>query len=64
MEYSDFIKNKIQTHEDSGFDVDEKNLNQKLFEFQKFIVRKALRAGRYAVFADIGRQDGHPINVG
>jgi DNA modification methylase len=54
MEYTDFIKNKIQMHEDSGFDIDEKNLNQKLFGFQKFIVKMALRAGRYAVFADTG----------
>jgi hypothetical protein len=54
QEYKNFLKDKIKKHEDSGFDVDKKNLNQKLFEFQKFIVKKALRAGRYAVFADTG----------
>ena len=50
MNYSEFISSKIKNHIDSGFDVDVKDLNGKLFEFQKFIVKNAIRAGRYAVF--------------
>lgn len=39
---------------DSGFDIDESKLNKHLFDFQKYIVKKALKKGRYAVFADTG----------
>lgn len=54
MEYKTFLKNKISKSEFSGFDVEIETLNKKLFEFQKLIVKKALLAGRYAVFADTG----------
>lgn len=54
MDYGDFIKNKIVDHVDSGFCVDEKELNISLFDFQKHIVKTALKKGRYAVFADTG----------
>ena len=52
MEYKEFIKNKIKTIEDSGFYCEPQN--EFLFDFQKHIVKKALKAGRYAVFADCG----------
>ena len=52
--YLDFLKTKQKTHILSGFDVDEGKLNSKLFEFQKFIVKRALKAGKYAIFADCG----------
>lgn len=38
----------------SGFDVNESELNSNMFDFQKFIVRRALMAGKYAIFADCG----------
>ena len=52
MEYEEFLKEKLKTVVGSGFDA--KNLNPMLFPFQRFIVERALKAGRYAVFADTG----------
>ena len=52
--YLDFLQTKQKTHILSGFDVDEKQLNNKMFDFQKFIVKRALKAGKYAIFADGG----------
>jgi DNA modification methylase len=54
MTYEEFIKAKQKTHVNSGFDVNESDLNPHLFDFQRFIVKKALKAGRYAIFADCG----------
>jgi DNA modification methylase len=51
-DYENFLKSKIKTHQLSGFEPTELNLN--LFEFQKFIVKRALKAGKYALFADCG----------
>lgn len=52
--YEEFLKSKIKNIQNSGFDIELKNLNNKLFEFQKHIVQKALKIGRYAIFADTG----------
>ena len=52
MEYSEFLLQKQKKVIKSGFIVDK--LNDHLFEFQDFIVRSALHAGKYAVFADTG----------
>ena len=52
MDYNQFLESKRKAHVYSGFDVGE--LNPKLFEFQKFIVKRALKAGKYAIFADCG----------
>lgn len=54
MEYEDFLKGKMISVCDSGFNINESDLNEKLFGFQKFIVRKALKKGKYAIFADTG----------
>lgn len=52
MDYKEFIKNKVKTFKQSGFEP--KNLNSNLFDFQKHIVKKACNAGKYAIFADCG----------
>jgi hypothetical protein len=52
IDYLEFLKQKQKIHVLSGFDVDE--LNPALFDFQKFIVKRALKAGKYAIFADCG----------
>ena len=52
MTYEDFLKEKQKSVIKSGFEV--KELNDHLFPFQDFIVRRALLAGKYAVFADTG----------
>lgn len=54
MTYSEFLNNKTITTESSGFDIDKKNLNSKLYEFQKDIVRWNLAKGKSADFADCG----------
>ena len=54
MNYQEFLKTKQKTHILSGFDIDESELNANLFPFQVFIVKRALKAGKYAVFADCG----------
>src|SRR3990167_7656664 len=54
MEYKDFLKQKQKKHIQSGFEIEAKNLNRNLFDFQKFIVLRALKAGKYAIFADCG----------
>lgn len=54
MEYKEFLNNKKFILESSGFDVDKEQLNPKLYEFQKDIVRWSLAKGRSAIFADCG----------
>ena len=52
MEYTEFLETKQKRVIESGFDVGE--LNKNLFEFQSFIVKRAVKAGKYAIFADTG----------
>lgn len=54
MDYQEFIKKKLKSHIKSGFEIDENDLNKNLFPFQKYIVKKALHAGKYAVFSGCG----------
>jgi DNA modification methylase len=54
MDYKKFIESKMKTVIESGFDVAESDLNVNLFDFQRFIVRLALKKGKYAIFADCG----------
>lgn len=54
MEYLDFLKTKQVKIQKSGFNVEEKDLNPILFDFQKYCVKKALSAGKYALFEDCG----------
>ena len=53
-EYLEFLQKKQKTHIESGFEVNEADLNSNLFDFQRFIVKRALKAGKYAIFADCG----------
>jgi len=52
--YQEFLKKKQKTHINSGFDIGESMLNYNMFDFQKFIIKRALKAGKYAIFADCG----------
>jgi DNA modification methylase len=54
MNYTEFLKTKHKNIIQSGFKIDESLLNYNLFPFQKFIVSRALNAGKYAIFADCG----------
>ena len=53
-DYKKFLQKKLKAHVHSGFEVEESDLNESLFQFQKFIVKRALKAGKYAIFADCG----------
>lgn len=54
QEYIDFLERKKVRIAESGFAVPSESLNAHLFDFQRFIVQKALKAGKYAIFADCG----------
>ena len=50
--YAEFLADKLRTSVHGGFEPGD--LHPALFEFQRFIVRRALVAGKYAIFADCG----------
>jgi DNA modification methylase len=52
MEYLEFLRTKRKKVIESGFEVEK--LNKHLFPFQEFIVKRALKSGKYAIFADTG----------
>lgn len=52
MEYENFLLTKTKKTGDIGFRSEK--LNPNLFDFQRHIVNKALKKGRYAIFADCG----------
>lgn len=54
MEYNQFIESKQKRHIECGIDVDTSELNPNMFDFQKHIVRHAVKKGRYAIFAECG----------
>ena len=54
QKYTDFLESKQKKHVFSGFKIAESKLNASMFPFQKFIVSRALSAGKYAIFADCG----------
>jgi len=54
MDYQTFLESKQKNHILSGFEVAENDLNKMMFPFQRFIVKRALKAGKYAIFADCG----------
>ncbi|MDD3122666.1 MAG: SNF2-related protein [Candidatus Izemoplasmatales bacterium] len=54
MEYLDFIKNKSIKTKTYGIDVDVDQLNSKLFDFQKFCVKKALHHRVFCLFEECG----------
>jgi superfamily II DNA or RNA helicase len=51
-DYEDFLKSKFVTAQASGFEAHD--VNPKLFDFQRDIVKWAIRRGRAAIFADCG----------
>lgn len=54
MEYAEFLKSKITKTIDSGFEVNENDLNPMLFDFQKACTKFYLKKGRAAAFEDCG----------
>lgn len=54
MKYEEFLNSKRFILESSGFEIDKSELNPMLYEFQKDIVRWALKKGKACIFADCG----------
>jgi hypothetical protein len=54
QDYQSFIESKKLQPVISGFDVELDSLNPNLFDFQRVIVKWALKRGRSAIFADTG----------
>ena len=54
MDYQEFLKNKRFKYCATGKAVDKANINPILFEFQKDIVKWAVKKGRCAIFLDTG----------
>ena len=52
--YEDFLSTKRHIFEPSGFDIEINSLNDKLFDFQRDIVKWALKKGKCALFMDTG----------
>ena len=50
MQYIDFLKSKQAVAVNAGFDVDKSKLNPLLFDYQKDIVKWALKKGKAALF--------------
>lgn len=53
-EYLEFLETKKTAVVQSGFDISESELSPFLFDFQKYCVKRALSAGRFAMFEDCG----------
>lgn len=54
MDYLQFLNNKSIEVDGVGFNVSDSDLNINLFDFQRHIVKRAVKLGRFAVFADCG----------
>jgi hypothetical protein len=53
-DYNEFLASKAIRFQSYGIDVEKSAINPMLFEFQKDMVKWALRKGRAAIFADTG----------
>lgn len=54
MNYEEFLKSKRKSFIESGFKINDNNLNKNLFDFQKYAVKTALKKGKFALFFDCG----------
>lgn len=53
-EYLEFLKTKQTAIQASGFNIEDESINSSLFPFQRYCVKRALKAGRFAMFEDCG----------
>ena len=54
MNYEEFLSNKRFVLESSGFDINTSELNPMLFQYEKDVVRWALKKGKACIFSDCG----------
>lgn len=53
-EYNEFLEQKKTQRIESGFKVEDADLNPALFPFQKYCVKRALAVGKFSLFEDCG----------
>ena len=53
-DYNEFLEQKKTQRIESGFKVEDADLNPALFDFQKYCVKRALAVGKFALFEDCG----------
>jgi len=54
MEYTEFIKEKTRVDYDKGFDIETSEIHESLFEWQKAIVKWAVKKGQAGLYEDCG----------
>ncbi len=54
MSYQSFIQSKRRSVQSYGFEVDERDVNQRLFDWQRRVVAWSANRGRAAIFAECG----------
>lgn len=54
MDYEAFLQSKVIRHKNSGFDIQEDEINPMLFDWQKMVVKWAVNLGKAALFAECG----------
>jgi hypothetical protein len=54
MTYAEFLETKQKRITETGFRIDESLLNDHMFDFQKYVTARSLRAGKYGIFSDTG----------
>ena len=54
MTYEEFIENKLKVSQDTKIIIDNDELNDVLFDYQKDLIKWALKIGKSAIFADTG----------
>ena len=55
MNYQEFLESKKKVEETDGIDIELDALNPVLFDYQKAIVKKALKKKRFALFEACGK---------
>jgi len=54
MDYNEFIAKKHIEYAETGIEIGVDDMNAMLFDWQKQVIRWALRKGKSAIFADCG----------
>ena len=60
IKYEVFLQEKDVKYIESGFDLDSEHIHPQLYDFQRDIVKWALRKGKAAIFLDCGLGKGQP----
>lgn len=64
MNYKEFLANKRFVLESSGFDIDKAELNPMLYEFQKDVVRWALKKEKHVYLPIVDLENTDAVIMG